>query len=39
MKVNELFEQEIDINALADEIVKAGMQVSEIIKQLIAPAD
>jgi hypothetical protein len=39
MKVNELFEQEIDINALADEIVKAGMQVSEIVKQLIAPAD
>lgn len=39
MKVNELFEQEIDINALADEIVKAGMQVSEIVKQLIAPDD
>jgi hypothetical protein len=39
MKVNELFEQEIDINALADEIVKAGMQVAEIVKQLIAPAD
>lgn len=39
MKVNELFEQEIDINALADEIVKAGMQVSEIVKQLIAPTD
>ena len=37
MKFNELTEQEIDINALADEIVKAGMQVSEIVKQLIEP--
>jgi hypothetical protein len=39
MKINELTEQEINIDALADEIVKAGMQVSEIVKQLIKPAD
>lgn len=39
MKFNELAEQEIDLNALADEIVKAGMQVSEIVKQLIDPAN
>ncbi len=37
MKINELTEQEINLDALADEIVKAGMQVSEIVKQLIEP--
>jgi len=39
MKINELSEQEIDIESLADEIVKAGMQVSEIVKKLIDPED
>ena len=37
MKFQELTEQEIDINALADEIVKGGMQVYEIVKKLIEP--
>ncbi len=39
MKFNELSEQEINIDALADEIVKQGMQVAELVKQLIAPND
>lgn len=37
MKFNELSEQEIDVNALADEIVKQGMQVYEMVKKLIKP--
>jgi len=39
MKINELSEQEIDVNALADEIVKQGMQVYEMVKKLIKPKD
>jgi hypothetical protein len=37
MKIQELTEQEIDINALADEIVKGGMQVYQIVQKLIEP--
>lgn len=37
MKFTELTEQEIDVNALANEILKAGMQVTELVKQLIKP--
>lgn len=37
MRIDELTEQEIDLNALADEIVKQGMQVYEMIKKLIKP--
>lgn len=38
MNINELVEQqEINIEQLADEIMKAGFQVSEIVKQLIEP--
>ena len=37
MRINELNEQEIDLDALADEIVKQGMQVYEMVKKLIEP--
>ena len=37
MKIQELVEQEINVAALADEILKQGMQVTEIVKQLIDP--
>ena len=37
MRINELNEQEIDLNVLADEIVKQGMQVYEMVKKLIEP--
>jgi len=37
MKIQELTEQEIDINALSDEIVKAGMQIYQIVQKLIEP--
>lgn len=39
MRINDLSEQEIDINALADEIVKQGMQVYEMVKKLIKPSE
>jgi len=38
MNISELTEQEINIAALADEILKQGMQVTEIVKQLLDPA-
>ena len=38
MKFTELNEEEIDLNALADEIVQQGMQVYEMVKKLIKPA-
>ncbi len=37
MKIQDLKEEEIDINALADEIVQQGMQVYEMVKKLIKP--
>lgn len=37
MKAQDLFEEEINLDKLSDEIVAAGMQVYEIVKKLIDP--
>lgn len=39
MKIQELLEQETNIPALADEIIKQGLQITEIVKQLIDPEE